>query len=238
MEVKLLSFTPEPEKVVAAAARICYSSQSGAAIADSFDEDKAEEFIAKLIQLGHFSPFEHASFTFAIDGVSRSLSHQLVRHRIASYSQKSQRYVKENGFAYVTPKSITASPQQEAEYKSLMEQIQQAYNALLAAGIPAEDARYILPNATETNLVVTMNARSLLNFFQLRCCRRAQTEIRQLAWQMLKQVRQVAPMLFANAGPTCLTLGICYEGAMSCRPDKVEIITRSLYSGENDFEKS
>ncbi len=238
MEVKLLCYTPEPEKVVAAAARLCYSSQSGAAIIEGFSEGKAEEFIGKLISLGHFSPFEHASFTFAIDGVSRALSHQLVRHRIASYSQKSQRYVKESGFSYVIPQSIAERPQQEAEFIRLMDQIKQAYNELVAAGIPAEDARYLLPNATETNLVVTMNARALLNFFQQRCCKRAQREIRELAWMMLQQVRQVAPMMFANAGPTCLTQGICFEGSMSCRPDKVQVVARSYFNGESKNEKS
>lgn len=216
MQVTLLTYTPEPDKVVAAAARLCYSPQSGTELMEDFSEEQAQSFLARLSSHGHASPMEHASFTFAVDGVSRALSHQLVRHRIASYSQKSQRYVKENGFDYIIPPSVEANPEQKRAFTQLMQEIADGYAAALAAGIPAEDARYLLPNATATNLVITMNARSLHNFFRLRCCVRAQAEIRELAQYMLAEVKRVAPALFAKAGPSCETEGICHEGNMTC----------------------
>ncbi|MCR4963222.1 MAG: FAD-dependent thymidylate synthase [Firmicutes bacterium] len=226
MHVQLLTYTPNPEQVVAAAARLCYSSQSGEEIAAAMQEQDTAAFIGRLRQMGHFSTFEHASFTFAIDGVSRALSHQLVRHRLASYSQKSQRYVKENHFSYVVPPSVSRSPQTEEEYRRLMEEIGGLYSRLLEQGVAAEDARYILPNATVTNLIMTMNARSLLNFFQLRCCNRAQWEIRHMAQLMRREVQKVAPALFAQAGPTCESQGICYEGEKCCKKGQVEIRQR------------
>lgn len=216
MEVRLLSYTPQPEMVVASAARLCYSPCSAAKLMDDFKEKDVDKFLEKLLKMGHLSPFEHASFTFAIDGVSRVLSHQLVRHRIASYSQKSQRYVNEKQFEYVVPPSISGDENLKAEFDDLMVLLQNKYEYLLSKGIPAEDARYLLPNATTTNFVLTMNARSLLHFFELRCCNRAQKEIRELADLMLLRVREVAPALFTVAGPTCITQGICFEGAMSC----------------------
>ena len=223
MQVSLLTYTPNPEQVVAAAARLCYSPKTGAEIIELFDEKSSAQFIGRLTDMGHFSPFEHVSFSFAIDGVSRALSHQLVRHRIASYSQKSQRYVQEKGFAYITPAAIAKDASANADYQQLMADIQDAYDKLLAAGIPAEDARYVLPNATATNLIVTMNARSLHNFFRLRCCNRAQQEIRQMARLMLVEVKKVAPALFAKAGPSCETEQICYEGEKCCKKGLVEI---------------
>lgn len=216
MQVTLLTYTPEPDKVAAAAARLCYSPQSGAELMEDFSAEQVNSFLARLSSHGHASPMEHASFTFAVDGVSRALSHQLVRHRIASYSQKSQRYVKENGFDYIIPPSIEANAAQKRAFEQLMEEIAAQYAAAVAAGIPAEDARYLLPNAVSTNLMITMNARSLHNFFRLRCCTRAQAEIRELARRMLAEVRQVAPALFAVAGPSCETEGVCHEGNMTC----------------------
>lgn len=216
-QVKLLDYTPEPEKLVAAAARLCYSRKSGVELMESFTEEKVAEFIKKLVELGHDSPVEHVSFTFAIDGVSRVFSHQLVRHRVGcSYSQKSQRYVKENGFAVVEPRSLAANSEADAIFKQSIELLQQNYEKLLSLGMPAEDARYILPNAAATALVVTMNARSLMHFFELRCCTRAQWEIRYVAQEMLRQVKEVAPLLFANAGAPCAKKGFCPEGKMSC----------------------
>lgn len=217
MEVKLISHTPEPEKVVAAAARLCYSPKSAVEIMEDFGSAEVETFLNKLTEMGHDSPLEHASFTFAIDGVSRALSHQLVRHRIGvSFSQKSQRYVKERHFEYHTPPAIAKNEAALDRYQQVMANLAKAYDELLALGIPAEDARYLLPNAATTNFVLTMNARSLLHFFQLRCCIRAQAEIRELAYLMREEVRQVAPHLFAKAGPTCETRGYCLEGKMSC----------------------
>ncbi|MGI6678220.1 MAG: FAD-dependent thymidylate synthase [Dehalobacterium sp.] len=216
MKVALINYTPHPDETVAAAARLCYSPQSGEKLMENFTPGEAANLIEKLTSMGHLSPVEHISFTFSIEGVSRVLSHQLVRHRIGvSYSQKSQRYVKEDQFEYIIPPSIQGHKESEKIFRDQMAKIQQAYHQLLSF-VPAEDARYVLPNATETKLVVTYNARSLHHFFQLRCCARAQWEIRHLAELMLREVRKVAPQIFKKAGPTCITEGVCYEGAMSC----------------------
>jgi thymidylate synthase (FAD) len=217
VKVILLEHTPEPERLVAAAARLCYSDKSADELLDNFTPDKVESFVKKLVSLGHESPMEHVCFTFAIDGISRACSHQLVRHRIGvSFSQKSQRYVKENQFEYVTPPKIAAKPELAEKFDKAMADMQGVYEELLAAGVPAEDARFVLPNAASTSLVVTMNVRSLWHFFELRCCNRAQWEIRALANAMLTEVREVAPLLFAKAGATCDSMGICFEGGMTC----------------------
>lgn len=217
LKVILLEHTPEPEKLVAAAARLCYSPKSADELMENFTPDKVESFVRKLVSLGHESPMEHVSFTFAIDGISRACSHQLVRHRIgASYSQKSQRYVKENQFDYVTPPKIAARPELAAKFDRAMADMQSVYQELMQAGVPAEDARFVLPNAASTSFVLTMNVRSLWHFFELRCCTRAQWEIRALANAMLAEVKKVAPLLFEHAGATCDSMGICFEGDMSC----------------------
>ena len=178
--------------------------------------DQIRSLLGRLIHQGHFSPFEHASFSFAVSGVSRALTHELVRHRIASYTQRSQRWLKETGFAYVTPPRVAANPEAERIYTAAMASLQRDYARLLELGIPREDARFVLPNACTSQIMVTMNARSLRNFFSLRCCARAQWEIRGLAREMLTQVRQVAPELFLMAGPPCETDGICREGELGC----------------------
>lgn len=179
-------------------------------------DEQAANLVRKLVSMGHLSTLEHVTFTFAIEGVSRVLTHQLVRHRIASYSQQSQRYVKEHDFETIVPASIASKPEAKAKFDKLITEIQAMYDEFIALDIPAEDARYILPNATETKIVCTFNARSLLNFFSLRCCTRAQWEIRALANEMLRQCQAVAPVIFENAGPTCVSEGVCHEGAMSC----------------------
>lgn len=215
IKCKLISHTPEPEKVVSIAAKLCYSkSDVDGLITGVLTGNDTEKFIDKLKGMGHESPLEHVSFTFAIEGVSRTLTHQLVRHRIASYSQKSQRYVSENDFEYIVPPSI-ANGAGVLLYDKLMKQIKQTYTLLVNMNIPKEDARYVLPNATETKIIVTMNARSLFNFFSLRCCTHAQWEIRQLANLMLTEVQKVAPILFKNAGASCKK-GYCPEGERSC----------------------
>lgn len=216
MEVKLLRHTPEPEKTVAMSARLCYSPIGAAQLEEKMTDEQATKLVRKLVSMGHFSTLEHVTFTFAIEGVSRVLTHQLVRHRIASYSQQSQRYVKEHNFETIMPPTIAARPEAKEKFLKLMQEIQDLYNELTEQGIPAEDARYVLPNAAETKIVCTFNVRSLLNFFSLRCCSRAQWEIRQLAEKMLAECKKVAPVLFENAGPTCVSEGICREGEMSC----------------------
>jgi thymidylate synthase (FAD) len=216
MNVTLISYTPQPERTVAMAARLCYSPIGATELAANMSDCQVGSLVEKIADLGHLSTFEHVNFTFAIEGVSRVLSHQLVRHRIASYSQQSQRYVKAHDFDYIIPPSVAANAKATEHFKKLMDQIRDTYNGLIELGVQQEDARYVLANATETKIVVTMNARSLLHFFQLRCCTRAQWEIRQLANLMRQEVRQVAPRLFHKSGPTCETDDYCSEGKMTC----------------------
>lgn len=215
MKVILLAHTPEPEKIVAAAARLCYSPDGADVLLEGMTEKKVTVFIGKLVELGHLSPIEHISFTFAVEGVSRVLSHQMVRHRIASYSQKSQRYVPEDNFSYIVPPSVRENIEASRIFREQMDKISDAYSVLCGL-VHHEDARYILPNACETKFVFTMNARSLLNFFRLRCCMRAQWEIRELAETIYKEVKKVAPTLFSIAGPACVTDGACPEGKLTC----------------------
>lgn len=215
MKVKLINFTPDPDKTVAAAARLCYSAVGAETIMENLDEEKMKKFLKMLVGMGHWSTTEHVAFTFAVEGVSRALTHQLVRHRIASYSQQSQRYVTMEDFQYVLPPSIQKNPEANEIFLQAMEDAKQAYDKL-AKIVPKEDARYVLPNACETKIVMTFNCRSLYNFFEHRCCDRAQWEIRILANKMLAEVKKVAPVLFENAGPSCVVRGICPEGKMSC----------------------
>ncbi|HLS53691.1 MAG TPA: FAD-dependent thymidylate synthase [Tissierellaceae bacterium] len=239
MKVELLRYTPDGEKLIASAARLCYSPVGISQIEENLKEERVDSFLQMLVDLGHESPIEHVSFTFGVEGVSRSLTHQLVRHRIGSYSQQSQRYVKLDQFEYIIPPAIAQSKEAKALFVKAMEEDQKYYDAITeilfkkhydrligegkkekearraAEKEAIEDARYIFPNACETKIVFTMNARSLLNFFRLRCCNRAQWEIRELAINMLKLVKKVYPTLFKNAGPGCLK-GPCPEGSMTC----------------------
>ncbi|GHV48360.1 flavin-dependent thymidylate synthase [Synergistales bacterium] len=220
--VILLEHTPRPDGLVAAAARLCYSDGTAGELAarSSEETDEAQSrFLAGLWKSGHHSPLEHASFTFGVDGLSRVASHQLVRHRVASYSQQSQRYVKmgQSGAAVVTPPSVSSNPQALLIFQRQAEASLSAYEELCALGVPAEDARFILPHGWETRLVFTMNARELHHFFALRLCRRAQWEIQSLARQMLRLVRVTAPLLFRVSGPSCVT-GQCSEARPCGKP--------------------
>lgn len=215
MNVQLLSHTPNPEQLVAASAKLCYSAASIADLA-AIEADKAAEFIEKLPE-AHQSPLEHVSFTFGIEGVSRAMLAQITRHRIASFSVQSQRYVDmRDGFGSVVPPSIAANQDALDEYEHFMDRADLVYTYLRSCGIPAEDARFVLPNACETRMIVTMNARELLHFFSLRCCQRAQWEIRAVADEMLRLCKEAAPTLFAKAGPGCVR-GHCPEGKMGCK---------------------
>lgn len=225
--VNLITYTTNPELTIATAAKLCYSSKSIAEISQGLEEGDTEKFIKKLMSMHHLSPLEHASFTFGIEGVSRSLLAQITRHRIASFSVKSQRYVSENkGFNYIVPPSIEAlGPKAVEKFSLQMDMLQDFYNEWQealggASEVANQDARFVLPNAAETKMVVTMNARELLHFFELRCCDRAQWEIREVAWRMLELVSKVAPALFENAGPSCISTGKCSEGAKSCGKQK------------------
>ncbi len=240
LKVTLISHTPEPEKTVAAAAKLCYSNaDSIEALASGLTPESTSKFVAMLAEIGHESPIEHASFTFGIEGVSRALLAQITRHRIASFSVQSQRYVRKSGFDYVIPPEIEAIPEARAEYILAMNEAARHYERLSeillqahtrrmmdsgltqdaahkkAEKLAIEDARFVLPNSCDTRMVVTMNARSLHNFFAHRCCNRAQWEIQAVADEMLRLVTAVAPNLFASAGPSCVN-GPCPEGKMTC----------------------
>ncbi|MFW6450435.1 MAG: FAD-dependent thymidylate synthase [Nanoarchaeota archaeon] len=215
LNVRLLNYTPVPANIVATAARLCYSNAEINDLLEEMTNEKCEKLLKKLMQLGHESPMEHASFTFAVEGISRACSHQLVRHRIASYSQQSQRYVDSAEFNYVIPPSVKKDEKTRKDFENIMQQIGKAYEELKEIA-PKEDARFVLPNAGETKVVFTMNARSLKNFFKHRTCTRAQWEIRNMAQKMLKLCRGISPILFNEMGPDCICEKVCPEGTMSC----------------------
>ncbi len=239
MNVEVLSYTPDGEKLIAAAAKLCYSDSGIDDLLEGLTPEKTERFLSMLGDLGHASPFEHVSITFGIEGVSRAVLAQITRHRIASFSVQSQRYVNKQSFSYIIPPEIEAIPEARAEFIRAMEEDRAHYIALadiltkrhfdrlVAAGtdekearraaskLAFEDARAVLPNACDTKIVMTMNVRSLYNFFSLRCCNRAQGDIRALATEMLRRCRRTYPLLFSHAGPPCLN-GRCPEGKMSC----------------------
>lgn len=215
MKVSLLTYTPDAQRVVAAAASNCYSSDGPISIVDNIDDAKAEKLLSRVASMGHDSVFEHAVFTFGAENVSRSLMAQLTRHRVASFSVKSQRYVGESDFGYIAPPSVTESSEAMEVFNRAMNSAEEAYRVLTQMGIPKEDARFVLPNACCTHIVITMNARELNHFFRLRLCNRAQWEIRELAGEMLRLAHDVAPLLFRKAGPGCVYSG-CTEGKLSC----------------------
>jgi thymidylate synthase (FAD) len=213
MNVELLKSTKDAEKLCAVAARLCYSAVKidDDDIDKNFTPDKVKDLLSKIIFSGHHSVLEHASFTFGIEGVSRVLLAQLTRHRIASFSVQSQRYVKfKSGVDFVFPDTIKKDEMLLKKYNNFLKSTESLYKEFLDAGIPVEDARYILPNATTTRIIITMNARELRHFFSLRCCNRAQWEIKEMACRMLNIVKKKAPLLFEDAGPDCLREG-CRE---------------------------
>ena len=272
LKVKIIAHTPEPDKVVAQAGKLCYSAVGVDQITQKLTEEEIARYVNMLASIGHESPLEHVSFTFAIEGISRACTHQIVRHRIASYSQQSQRYVKLEQFEYIIPPAIEKNPEAKRIFIETMERDQEAYDELVdllledilidknaadygscikevlkenpdvapdrskvldlyaekffedyrkAEKQAIEDARYVFPNACETKIVVTMNARSLLHFFNVRCCNRAQWEIREMATEMLKECKKIASALFKKAGPDCV-YGKCGEGKMSCKHPRKE----------------
>ena len=235
--VKLINYTSKPEITIATAARLCYSTYGIDKIKADFNDgekglEQARKLIKRIRQSGHESVLEHSNFTFGVEKLSRSASHQLVRHRIASYSQRSQRYVKEYKPKYLIPDSIACNPEFLEKYKKITEDIFSLYGYFIEKGVPAEDARYLLPNATETQIIFTMNARELLHFFKLRGCNRAQWEIRSVAREMFKLVYPIAPSVFRGAGPSCVR-GNCSEGEFSCgSPSDVR---KSWLKGGLDF---
>ena len=251
MKVKLITHTKDPEKTVAAAAKLCYSKSDISTLIDGLTDEKVANFLEKLSNLGHASPLEHASFTFGIEGVSRSFLAQISRHRIASFSVQSQRYVDMDSADHVVPKEIYDAGYSAVRlyeesvknsfnnYNELKEELAKKYIAEGMKESPAkkkaqEDARYLLPEACCTRMIVTMNARELNHFFNLRCCNRASREIREVAEEMLKLVYPVAPHLFKSAGPSCVC-GACPEGNMSCgKAKEMREKYNIIKNGEND----
>ena len=219
-KVKLIRYTADPEATVALAAKLCYSDRELDDLTENILAKDNGAFITRLMDMGHHSPVEHASFTFSIEGVSRAFLAQITRHRIASFSVRSQRYVSEDAFNYVIPPAIeelgaAAVARFAGQMDTIMDWYRDWQGALGRGEKSNEDARFILPNACETKMIVTMNARELMHFFSLRCCNRAQWEIRSVAWLMLGEVIKVAPNLFRDCGPGCINGG-CPEGAKSC----------------------
>lgn len=197
----------------------------------------SKDLINEVGEIPDVELLSHLAYVFAVEGISRVCSHQLVRHRVASYSQQSQRYVEvERLKEYVViPKTIEGRGREI--FDALIEEASKAYRQLIKLGVPREDARFVLPNATETHLMVTMDGRSLLHFFGLRCCLRAQWEIREVADEMLREVRRVEPQLFRGAGPYCYQLGYCPEGRFTCgRMEEVKMRYSSLGYGADGVE--
>jgi thymidylate synthase (FAD) len=216
VDVRLLYHTPDPERAIAAAARLCYAPVGAAALMEDMSEESVRKVLRTIMNSGHFSALEHVSYTFAVDGVSRAMTHQLVRHRLASYNQQSQRYVAyETEPCFIVPPSVKDDPEVRARFDAAASAAFAAYRELVESGVAAEDARYLLPNAMETKIVITMNLRELLHFFELRCCKRAQWEIRDLALAMLALSEPTAPYIFMDAGASCRR-GPCREGKMTC----------------------
>jgi len=227
LKVRLLRHTSDAELLCGTAALTSTKSGSPSDILEKMDLEKAKRIIKRVTGYGHASVIEHASFTFSIEGVSRAMTHQLVRHRIASYTQQSQRYVTYDSLKkYVTPPSIMDNTEAKRIFDEALAKISETYKKLLNLKIPKEDSRFILPNAAKTNIIVTMNTRELQHFFNLRCCARAQWEIRETATEMLRQAKKIAPILFEKAGPSCVKLGFCPEGKMKPPECNVEDIKK------------
>jgi len=226
LKVKLLRYTADAELLCGAAALTSSKSGTPSELLENLSSEKAKRVITRVMGYGHTSVIEHASFTFSIEGASRAMTHQLVRHRIASYTQQSQRYVTYNTLdSYVTPPNIANNTEAKKLFDLVLEKISEAYQKLLEMGIHKEDARFILPNAAKTHILVTMNARELRHFFNLRCCRRSQWEIREAAIEMFRQAKKAAPALFEDTGPSCVELGYCPEGELKppeCRIPEIK----------------
>ena len=221
LKVILLRHTLSPEETIALSAKLCYSKSTIEDLKEKISQKDQSAFIEKLMGMGHESVLEHVTFSFGVEGVSRVLLAQLTRHRIASFSVQSQRYVSyENGFGFIMPDSIAALGEEAVqEYQKQMDTIESWYvewQKKLGKGEKSnEDARFVLPNACETRLVVTMNVRELRHFFSLRMCNRAQWEIRRMAEEMFRICFDIAPALFMDAGPACIR-GKCPEGEKTC----------------------
>ena len=217
MKVSLIAYTPNPDRVCAQAALVSKWRTGWSAFNMVWNDKTDLRHLTDAVEKGHVSVVEHAFFTFSLEGISRACSHQLVRHRIASYTQQSQRYVQlQDVDIFVIPETIKTNEKARNLVETQLRTQYKIYQELIALGIPKEDARFILPNATKTNIIVTMNGRELLHFFALRCCQRTQWELRTVAWEMLAVVKKKAPLIFSKAGPSCVQRGFCPEKELSC----------------------
>lgn len=217
MKVLLVAHTPDPDRLCAQAALVSKWPKGWSEFKDVWNDKTDLQHLIDALERGHVSVVEHACFTFSLEGISRSCSHQTIRHRLASYTQQSQRYVPfQDPNTFVTPDTIQENKKAQKLFQEQLKNQFSTYQKLIDLGIPTEDARFIMPNATTTNIMVTMNARELLHFFALRCCERTQWELREVAWTMLTLVKRKAPLIFSKAGPSCVQLGYCPEGDLSC----------------------
>jgi thymidylate synthase (FAD) len=212
IRVKLVNYTRDPELAVAAAARACLRNTDYEAVYDELNHKDVQRILRNIIKNNHHSPLEHASFTFTISGVTRVLTHQLVRHRIASYSQLSQQRTDSSGLQFTIPPEIQQCPELAEEYQDIMKRCQGLYRHLVRCGISMGSARYVLPSAFNTRIVTTMNARSLLNLLAQRECEVEDWEFREVASLIHSELMKVAPSIFQFAGPLCITRGHCPEG--------------------------
>jgi thymidylate synthase (FAD) len=211
--VHLLAKPQNLLKTIYSACRTCYSADTPFEIFESTDdEQKMLKLINRVISSGHYSTIEHIQVSFAISNVSRACTHQLVRHRHMSFSQKSQRYVKEKGqFDYIIPPTIERNPELKAKFQNFMAEISDKYQEFVEAGIPAEDARFVLPNATASSMVASLNLREMIHLANLRLCTRAQYEIRTMVKAMCDELIKSEPWLKDYLVPKCVRLGYCDE---------------------------
>ena len=216
MKVTLLKHTADAEKLAGIAAFTSCSPEGSTELMETKTNEQCDKFLKRVLNYGHHSVIEHASFTFSVEHISRACTHQIVRHRIASYTQQSQRYVKFKELYFTIPPAINNNKEARKVYLETTKQASEGYEKLIELGIKPEDARYLYPNASHTNIMITMNARALLHFFSLRCCTRAQWEVRQVADLMLIEAKKVAPKLFEKAGASCVHLEYCPEGSLGC----------------------
>ncbi|NJE10013.1 FAD-dependent thymidylate synthase [Thermococcus sp. MAR1] len=222
IRVTLVNYTKKPLETVTWSALISYWDEWETEAFGRMNKEDVEMHLPKVLGYGHESILEHAVLTFAIEGCSRVCSHQLVRHRLASYTQQSQRYIVLNPEdveeTFVIPEGVKQRPELYEKWKCLMKEAIKLYEESYKAGVHQEDARFILPQAVRTKIVVTMNLRELKHFFGLRACERAQWEIREVAWKMLEEIaknEELRPVIkWAKLGPRCVQLGYCPEGEL------------------------
>jgi len=236
VKVTLLEKSPSPTAMTATAARTCYSANSPDAIVERWrtKPDDMVKTVDRVRAAGHHSTLEHNIYVFGVTGLSRAATHQLVRHRHLQFDQQSQRYLafKEAQFPYVKPARVSSLPAVSAQFDNLMAEVGRVYRAMMDAGIPSEDARFVLPNATASQLVVSGNARAWYEFLTLRTCNMAQWEIREMSFQVLRILKREDPVLFKDAGATCVR-GYCHEPDGPNCPRYIAVVKAQLREAES-----